>query len=117
MVNNTNKGWRSLLWVGTFLSLYMFQVGFGTSIYLIALKITGVIDKVLVSKCVSYKVYISNGYKVTAKSVFPLCTSSRTVISFFDSCLFWLSLFVYIQAATVSCAEAAMSLSSHTHTH
>ena len=34
----------------------------------------------------------------------------------FDSCLFWLSLFVYIQAATVSCAEAAMSLSSYTHT-
>ena len=50
-----------------------------------------------------------------AKSVFPLCTSSRTVKNF-DSCLFWLSLFVYIQAATVSCAEAAMSL-PHTHTH
>ena len=82
MVNNTNKGWRSLLWVGTFLSLYMFQVDFGTSNYPIALKITGVIDKVLISKCVNYEVYIFNSYEVTAKSVFPLCTSSRTVKSF-----------------------------------
>ena len=82
MVNNTNKGWRSLLWVGTFLSLYMFQVSFGTSNYPIALKITGVIDKVLISKCVNYEVNIFNGYEVTAESVFPLCTSSRTVKSF-----------------------------------
>ena len=82
MVNNTNKGWRSLFWVGTFLSLYMFQVSFGTSNYSIALKITGVIDKILISKWVNYEVYIFKSYDVTAKGVFPLCTSSRTVKSF-----------------------------------
>ena len=82
MVNNTNKGWRSLLWVGTFLSLYMFQVGFGTFNYPIALRITELIDKVLISKCINYKVYIFNGYEVMTESVFPLCTSSRTVKSF-----------------------------------
>ena len=58
---------------------------------------------------------MSNEYEVTAERVFPLYTGSRTV-KIFDSCLFWLSLFVYIQAATVCCAEAAMSLFSHTHT-
>ena len=65
-----------------FFKLYMFQVSFGTFNYPIALKITGIIDKVLISKCINYEVNIFNHYKVTVKSVFPLCTSSRTVKRF-----------------------------------
>ena len=83
MVNNTNKEWRSLLWVGNFLSLFMFQSPFfSTSNYPIFLQIVGFVAMVLKSKCAKLLVNISNDCKVTDIRVYPLCTGSRTVKSF-----------------------------------
>ena len=75
----------------------MFQdLVFGTSNCLIILQFLGFVAMALRSKCTELQVNILNNHEIVKDRVFLLYTGFRTVKSFFETFLFWLSLFVYM---------------------